>query len=138
MEAHAPQMLKNYEALLATNTAEEYKEAYLAFENIAIDYALIEKVNDLLVVPATFDWMDLGSYADLHKAVENDELGNHVLGKNIELEGVENSFVQNYEDKPLAVIGLDNVAVINTTQGILVTRKDLSQQVGDVGKRFTK
>ena len=95
-------------------------------------------MDDLLVVPAAFDWMDLGSYGDLHKAVESDESGNHIHGNGVELEGVENSFIQNYEDKPLAVIGLDNVAVINTPQGILVTRKDLAQQVGEVSKRINK
>jgi hypothetical protein len=44
--------------------------------------------------------------------------------------------VQNHENKPLAVIGLDNVVVINTPNGILVARKDLAQQVGDAGKFF--
>ncbi len=136
MKAQAPGLLKNYEALLATKTPKEYEKTYLSFENNTIDYALIEKVTDLLVVPAAFDWMDLGSYGDLHKAAGSDEQGNHVSGLGIELEGVENSFIQNNEDKPLAVIGLDNVAVINTPQGILVTRKDLAQQVGDVSKRI--
>lgn len=137
MEKFAPELAKNYELLLAAKTPEDYEKTYLDFENNTIDYALIEKVDDLLVVPAAFDWMDMGSYGDLHKAVESDENGNHVHGNNVETQGVENSFIQNYEDKPLAVIGLDNVAVINTPQGILVTRKDLAQQVGEVSKRIT-
>jgi mannose-1-phosphate guanylyltransferase len=138
MEKFAPDLAKNYDLLVATKTPEEYKKTYLDFKSDTIDYALIEKVDDLLVVPAAFDWMDLGSFGDLHKAVGSDELGNHVHGKNVETEGVENSFIQNHEDKPVAVIGLDNVAVINTPQGILVTRKDLAQQVGEVSKRITK
>lgn len=136
MQKHAPKLAKNYEDLLATKTPEEYKKTYLGFESDTVDYALIEKVDDLLVVPASFDWMDLGSYSDLHKAVVSDENGNHVYGKGVELAGVENSFIQNHEDKPVAVIGLDNVAVINTPQGLLVTRKDLAQQVGEVSKRI--
>ena len=67
-------------------------------ENIAIDYALMEKTQDLLVMPASFDWMDLGSFKDLHKAVESNEAGNHTHGPYIELEGVTNSFVQNHEE----------------------------------------
>ncbi len=137
MKKFSPTMLKNYKTLCATGSPEEYEKAYLALENNTIDYELIEKVDDLLVVPAAFDWMDLGSYGDLHKAVESDQNGNHIHGNNVEIEGVENSFIQNHEDKPLAVIGLDNVAVINTPQGILVTRKDLAQQVGEVSKRIT-
>lgn len=137
MKQFAPELYGEYMRLSATKTAEEYNKAYMSLDNVAIDYALMEKVKDLLVVPATFDWMDLGSYADLHKAVESNEQGNHILGQQIEVSGVENSFIQNHEDKPLAVIGLDNVAVINTPNGILVTRKDLGQQVGEISKRFT-
>jgi mannose-1-phosphate guanylyltransferase len=139
MKQYAPDLYKNYEALVSVKSKDAYKETYLSFENIAIDYALIEKAKNLLVVPANFDWMDLGSYHDLHKAVESDSNGNHTSGENIELEGVGNSYVRNEEsDKPVAVIGLDNVAVVNTPNGILVTRKDLAQKVGDVSKRFKK
>jgi mannose-1-phosphate guanylyltransferase len=138
MQAHAPELLANFQLLDAAADASAYEAVYLEFENIAIDYALIEKVSNLLVVPAAFDWLDLGSFADISKAVESDEAGNHVYGENVELEEVQNTFVQNYEDKPMAVIGLDNCVVINTPHGILVTRKDLSQKVGDVSKRLNK
>lgn len=138
MEQHAPALAEEYQALKAAKTAKAYQDTYLGFENIAIDYALIEKVQDLLVVPAAFDWMDLGSFGDLHKAVESDQSGNHMAGANIEIEDVSNSYVRNDDGRPVAVIGLDNVAVINTPNGILVTRKDLAQKVGDVSKRFKK
>lgn len=138
MEKYAPELLENYKKLERATNEAEHKATYLEFENIAIDYALIEKVDNLLVVPAAFDWMDLGSFADIAKAVPTNEEGNHTRGNNIELEEVQNSFIQNYEDKPIAVIGLDNCVVVNTPHGILVTRKDLSQKVGDVSKRFKK
>lgn len=136
MKRHAPDLLRNYEKLQKAKTKEEFAKVYLGFENISIDYALIEKATDLLVVPATFDWMDLGSYGDLHKAVGSDEEGNHIRGEQVEIAGVENSIIRNDENKPVAVIGLDNVAVINTKHGLLVTRKDLAQEVGEVSKRF--
>jgi mannose-1-phosphate guanylyltransferase len=135
METYAPDLLENYNQL-ASATPESYADTYLTFETISIDYALIEKVKDLLVVPASFDWMDLGSFADLAKAVGNDKLGNSLHGKNIEIEAVNNSYIHNEEDKPIALIGLDNVVVINTPSGILVTRKDMSQKVGEVSKRI--
>lgn len=134
MQANAPELLADYQKL-ADAGPEAYEQIYLGFKNAAIDYALMEKVPDLLVVPASFDWMDLGSFGDLHKAVGGDEQGNHIHGR-VETEEVTNSFIQNHEDKPVAVIGLDNVAIVNTPNGILVTRKDLSQKVGDIGKRF--
>lgn len=136
MEAYAPNLLTNYGQLTAASL-KDYEATYLSFEAEAIDYALIEKVEDLLVVPAAFDWMDLGSYSDLHKAVGGDEQGNHSHGA-VELEDVQNSMILNHEDKPVAIIGLDNVAVINTPHGLLVVRKDLGQKVGDVSKRLNK
>lgn len=139
MKRNAPGLYANYAKLDAVKKDKQATEKiYLNFESEAIDYALIEKVKDLLVVPASFDWMDLGSYGDLHKAVGSDEQGNHISGEKVEIAGVENSIIRNHENKPIAVIGLDNVAVINTPQGLLVTRKDLAQAVGEVSKRFSK
>jgi len=135
MESYCPQLWKDYQSLLATKDAKSYKKAYLALENIALDYTFNELVKDLMVVPASFDWLDLGAFKDMDAAVDHDEQGNHQRGK-VQLEEVENSFVQNYEDKPVAVIGLNNIVVVNTPQGILVSRKDLSQKVKEVSQRF--
>lgn len=137
MQAHAPEMYANYQAILAAKTPEAYEATYLGFKSDTIDYALIENVDDLLVMPAAFDWKDLGSYADLHKASKTDEAGNYTIGQ-VELDDVENSFVQNDEDKPLAIVGLDNVVVVNTKDGILVARKDLSKKIGQISKRINK
>lgn len=137
MDSYAPAMRASYESLAQAKNDAAFKKAYLALENIAIDYALIEHTKNQLVVPASFDWMDLGSYADLHKAAESDDEGNHTKG-DVEISDVQNSFIQNHEDKPMAVIGLDNIAVINTKEGILITRKDLSQAVGDIAKKIHK
>ena len=134
MKTYAPNLYTNYQRLLSAESS-QYQETYLELASDAIDYALIEKVEDLLVIPASFDWIDLGSFGDLHKAVGGDEQGNYIHGL-IKVDEVENSLLQNFEDKPVAVIGLDNIVVINTPQGILVARKDLAQKVGDVSKQF--
>jgi len=136
MKAHAPELYGNYQKLDAASP-EDYEKVYLSFESVAIDYALMEKVPDLLVVPASFDWMDLGSFGDLHKAIGGDQQGNHIHGR-AEVEEVTNSYVNNQEDKPIAVIGLDNVVVINSPNGILIARQDLAQKVGELSKRFKK
>ncbi len=135
MSKHAPHLFDSYKRLRAAQTSEEYNEVYLALESNTIDRALTEKVEDLLVVPATFDWVDLGSFSDLSKVVISDEKGNYSYG-NVETEEVQNSFIHNDEDKPIAVIGLDNIVVVNTPEGILVAPKDMSQKVGDISKRF--
>jgi mannose-1-phosphate guanylyltransferase len=135
MQEYAPDLYNNFEMLLNTNE-NDFEKVYISFESIAIDYALIEKLPNLLVVPASFDWMDLGNFKDLSQALGGDHLGNNIQGKFIEIEDVKNSMIRNDEDKPLVVIGLDNVVVVNTPQGILVSRKDTSQKVGDISKKI--
>lgn len=134
MKDFAPELLENFEKL--QQSGNKYEDVYLGFKSDAIEYALIEKIDNLLMVPASFDWMDLGSFVDLHKAAGSNEQGNYTFG-NVELDSVENSYVQNEGDKPVAVIGLDNIVVINTKDGILVARKDLSQKIGEVSKRIS-
>jgi len=132
MTQFAPQLLANFNLLVKANS-DSFDAQYLSLSSDAIDYALIEKVDDLLVVPASFDWMDLGSFADLASAVTSDQEGNYSKGC-VQTFEVTNSYIENQETKPVAVIGLDNCVVINTKDGILVARKDLSQKVGDIAK----
>lgn len=139
MEKNAPELKSNLDKLAAIEdtTSQEYADTYLSFENEVIDRALIEKAENLAVVSANFDWMDLGSFKDLHTANESDEKGNHMRGNNIHSDEVENAYIRNEEsNKPVIVIGLDNVAIVNTPEGILVARKDLSQKVGDIVKKM--
>mgnify|MGYP000662088884 CR=1 FL=1 len=141
MSEYAPDLKKNYDALVGIkdNTSKDYKDTYLGFSNEVIDIALIEKSKSLVVVPASFDWMDIGGFKDLHEANESDELGNHFAGGNIHAQEVENAFIRNEESKkPVAVIGLDNIVVVNTKDGILVARKDLSHKVGEIAKKIQK
>ena len=139
MQEYAPDLLGNYERLLAIDDpqGEAYKDTYLSFENEVIDIALIEKSKSLVVVPASFDWMDVGNFKDLHEANEQDELGNYAYGDNIHHVEVENAYIRNEDEaKHVAVIGLDNVVVVNTKDGILIARKDLSHKVGDIAKKI--
>lgn len=139
MERSAPDLMRNYETLAAheVHGAEAYSEAYLTLDNQVIDIALIEKSDNLAVVSARFDWMDIGNFKDLHDVVSKDEENNYLLGDNIHAIELENVYVRNEEpNKPIAVIGLDNVVVVNTPEGILVARKDTSHRTGEVAKKL--
>lgn len=140
MEQYAPDRKKDFDDLAAIKDtgSDKYKKRYLACENDAIDYALLEKSKSLVVVPASFDWMDLGNFKDLHDANESDELGNHIKGENIYSVEVENAYIRNEDTRPVAVIGLDNIVVVSTKDGILVARKDVSHKVGDIAKKIQK
>jgi len=139
MKQSAPDLMEHYEALSSIKkiSGKLYDETYLSFDNQVIDIALIEKAKSLAVVSASFDWMDIGSFKDLHDVVPQDEKGNYCYGQNIHSIDIENVFVRNEEpDKPIAVIGVDNVVVVNTPDGILVSRKDVSHKTGDIAKKI--
>ena len=139
MRLSALDLLADYEKLNEVHDFgnDQYKDTYLGLDNQVIDIALIEKAKSLSVVSASFDWMDVGSFKDLHDVVPCDECGNYLYGDNIHAIDVTNVYVRNEEnDKPIAVIGLDNVVVVNTPDGILVSRKDVSHRTGEVAKKL--
>ncbi|MFI5212562.1 MAG: mannose-1-phosphate guanylyltransferase [Candidatus Saccharimonadales bacterium] len=138
MQRSAPELEASFETLAAIETpqSDDYNQAYLALDNQVIDIALIEKAKSLAVVSASFDWMDVGSFKDLHDVVVKDEQGNYTRGDNIHAIDVENVYIRNEETKPIAVIGLDNIVVVNTPDGILIARKDVSHRTGEVAKKL--
>jgi mannose-1-phosphate guanylyltransferase/mannose-6-phosphate isomerase len=117
---------------LQNSSVEERDEIYLDFNKEPIDTALMEKADDLLVMPGSFDWMDVGSFDDVHKVSSQDEDGNACYGNNVHVLDSAQVYVRNDTDKPVAVIGLDNVTVVNTEHGLLVMRTDQSQKVKEV------
>jgi len=133
MQQKAKILFSNYEALLSTNNIEK---TYLAFESRPIDTALSEHVEDGILIPASFDWTDVGSFRDLHGISDQDEKGNHLAGDRTIIEDTSNSYIRNETNKPVAVIGVDNVVVVNTDSGVLVVNKNYAQAVGDVSKRL--
>jgi hypothetical protein len=137
MKSSSPALLERYEALMGLDDGtKEYIDTYQSFESDSIDYALIEKAKKLVVTPATFDWMDVGNFKDLHDVNEQDEIGNYICGDKVHMIEVENAYVRNEEEKDIAIIGLDNVVVVNTPDGLLVARKDLAPKVGDIAKKI--
>lgn len=133
MHDNSERLMHDYEALCA---AKDRDEVYMNFITEPLELALSEKVSDAIVVPGSFDWADVGSFKDLHDISIKDDSGNHVNGTKVELENATNSYIRNDTEVPVAVIGLDNVVVINTPAGVLVTNKNYAQKVGDVAKRL--
>lgn len=101
----------------------------------SIDYVLMEKVKEVKMFGAGFTWNDVGAWLSVYELNGKDGSGNVNIDGNI-LINAENSLVFSTGDKPVAVIGLDNVAVINTENGILVSDMDQLQSVKDVVKEL--
>jgi mannose-1-phosphate guanylyltransferase len=136
LKEHSPRLWNDYRDLASTLLPMNRRKLYLDFVSEPIDTALSEHVPDGLVVTGDFDWADVGSFHDLHDASQQDKTGNHISGKKIELENVKDSYVRNETDMPVAVIGIDNVAVIATENGVLVINKAQAQKVGDISKKL--
>lgn len=122
--------------LIKSSSQQERDKIYLGFESLAIDYGLMEKVPNLLVMPGIFDWMDVGSFDDVFKISSQDQEGNATVGKEIYLIDVEDSYVRNAGAKPVAVIGLDNVTVVNTEHGLLIMRTVHAQKVKKIASKL--
>lgn len=137
IEALADSHWKDQLHRLKEASAKERNKIYLDYKDEAIDTALIEKDTELMVIPGSFDWMDVGSFDDVHKVSPQDEEGNAVKGDNIHILDSQQVYVRNNDSsKPVAIIGMDNVTVINTEHGILVMRTDQSQKVKEIAQKL--
>lgn len=133
MRQVSPELFSAYEVY--QKSADKTK-AYLDFVSQPLEYVFSEKVTDGAVVSGSFDWADVGSFYDLHDMSLQDNKGNHVRGNKVEIEQTSNSFVRNETDTPVAVIGVDNIVVVNTPSGVLVVNKNYAQNVGEIAKKL--
>jgi len=101
--------------------------SFAAVESTSIDYAVMEKAESVAVVPARFDWSDIGSWNALSALTEADAQGNRVRG-DAALVDVAGSFIY-AEERLVAVLGLDNVFVVDTADAVLVAHRDRAQDV---------
>ena len=113
----------------------EVIKIYSKMKPESIDYALMEKVKEVELFEAKFRWSDVGSWTSVYELEEKDEFGNVKDDNSIVIDS-ENTLLFNTESKPIAIIGLKNVFVINTENGILVSDKDSLQRVKEVIRKI--
>ena len=117
----------------AMGTPDEEKvinEIYPVIPKISVDYGIMEKADNVVVIDGEFGWNDVGSWDTLEVMYNKDENGNISKGENIMLD-TKNSVV--FGNKSLiATIGLDNIVVVETDDAILVCDKNKAQSVKDV------
>ncbi len=103
---------------------------YGQLRNISIDYGIMEKSDKVYLVKGNFSWSDVGSWEAVYQLSEKDEDGNVKIGRAY-LDMVHDSYIYSPE-KFTAVIGIDNVVVINSEDALLVCKMDKSQDVKKV------
>jgi mannose-1-phosphate guanylyltransferase/mannose-6-phosphate isomerase len=111
------------------------REAFLAQPDISIDYAIMERAPKVAVVPATFDWSDIGSWkamSDLE--AEADNSGNRVRGQAIVVES-ENCYIQS-DARMVAAVGVKDLVIVDTGDAVLVSHRERAQQVKLVVERL--
>ncbi len=111
-------------------------DLYSPLEPISIDYGIMERSTHVSMVPATFQWSDLGSWAALSEIIPKNEAGNILRGNAIDI-GSENSTVFAGE-RVVATIGLRDMVVVDTPDATLVTPKERVQEVKEIVEKLKK
>lgn len=114
----------------AMNTAEEARtiaEVYPTIPSISIDYGILEKSSDVLVISAEFGWNDVGSWDNLGVLYEEDENGNVLAGNQL---NIDTKNCISYSGKRLiATVGVENLIIVETEDAVLVCDKSRAQDV---------
>jgi mannose-1-phosphate guanylyltransferase/mannose-6-phosphate isomerase len=105
-------------------------ETFKACPSDSIDYAVMEKSGNAMMVPLDAGWSDVGSWAALHDVSAKDERGNTLIGDTV-AHDCENTFVQ-AEDRLVAVAGLKDVIVVETKDSVMVADRKKSQDVKEL------
>jgi len=102
----------------------------------SIDYGLMEKAKDVYLIKAKFKWSDLGSWNTVYDQIPKTKEGNAIKGDGIVLNGKDN-FIQS-DNRLTAIVGLDNIVVVNTDDATLVIPKNKVENVKELVEHLKK
>jgi len=114
------------------NTTEEnaaIQRIYPQCTNISIDIAIMEKANNVYVMPASFGWSDLGTWNSAYENMEKDYLGNAVASDNVIVIDATKCMVNSPKDKLVVLQGLDDFIVVDTKDVLLICSRDKEQSI---------
>jgi mannose-1-phosphate guanylyltransferase len=138
LKNYSPYYHRQYNKLEKTaGNAKLFAKTYKSIKPESIDYALMEKLKEAVMFKVVFAWNDVGSWSSVYEMNEKNVQKNVCRGRTIALD-TRNSLLFSNLDKPMAVIGLDKIAVINTENGILIAPLSQLQQVKKVIKLLKK
>lgn len=130
---YQPAMSKIFENLLPVYGTEEEQAAidreFPECESISVDYAILEKAEEIFVYPADFPWSDLGSWTSLREQKEKDSYGNVTVGQGIDLYDSFNCVVHATGMKKVVVQGLDGYVVAENDGQLLICKLTEEQRI---------
>ena len=132
-EKYQPEMFELFdqEKLHFNTTGEQnaIQRIYPLCTNISIDIAIMEKANNVYVMPASFGWSDLGTWNSAYENMEKDYLGNAVASDNVIVIDATKCMINSPKDKLVLVQGLDDFIVIDTKDVLLICSRDKEQSI---------
>ena len=105
------------------------KQAYNNCKNISIDYAVMEKANNVYVRISEFGWSDLGTWGSLYEHINQDKNKNAVVGKNVMMYDSNNCIVHMQKDKVVVLQGMDDCIVVESDGILLICKKQDEQKI---------
>jgi mannose-1-phosphate guanylyltransferase len=97
--------------------------------NVSIDFAIMEKADNVYVIPSSFGWSDLGTWNSAYDNLEKDYLGNAVASPNVIVIDATKCMVSANHDKLVVLQGLDDFIVVDTNDVLLICKKEKEQAI---------
>jgi mannose-1-phosphate guanylyltransferase len=128
---------KGFESYNTENEAVFINENYSLAENISIDYAILEKAENVFVLPATFDWNDLGTWGSLHEKLPKDTSNNAIVNATVVLNNASNNIISTAKNKLVIVDGLEDYIVVDKDNILLIYPKSKEQEIKGIVASLT-
>ncbi|MBR1402147.1 MAG: mannose-1-phosphate guanylyltransferase [Prevotella sp.] len=130
---YSPSINKVFEKLMPVygtpNEQEEIDRWFPECESISVDYAIMEKAEEIFVCPADFGWSDLGTWGALLAQTKHDLYGNSVIGENVKLFDSHNCIIHTLGQKKVVVQGLDGYIVAEEDGRLLICKLAEEQRI---------
>jgi mannose-1-phosphate guanylyltransferase len=111
---------------------------YALAENISIDYALMENAQNVYVLPATFDWNDLGTWGSLHEKLDKDENNNAVVNATVMINNSSSNIISTSKDKLVIIDGLEDFIIVDKDHVLLIYPKSKEQEIKGIVSQLPK
>jgi mannose-1-phosphate guanylyltransferase len=124
--------MNGYETLNTDKEVAFIKDNYPLAQNISVDYAILEKAQNVYVLPATFDWNDLGTWGSLYDKLPKDEQENAVVNATVYLENATNNIIRTEGKKLVVIDGLTDYIIVDKDDVLLIYPKNKEQDIKQI------
>lgn len=136
-EQNLPDMGELFQTVFQDLNTEKESSAilniYSRFSNISIDYGLMEKAQNVSVVPADFEWSDLGTWSSIYENMDKDYLGNAAVHPNlVKIYDASGNLIVSPKDKLIIVEGISGKCIVDTPNALMILSIDKEQEVKNI------